>query len=169
MSYDRNSRLWTNEEENFFRNKKIFPQIQEGSHCVSTTLAILTGEKPEYFQKVINTQDPVSWSEALKPFGMRLAYCPFDVRKIKWYIDELISYDDLFLLSYYSRRCNGERILSDPNTEGWICGSHIVTLHRDKIIDSKIGKAVDAKEHESMEAHTKRIFRVVPVDHERGI
>ncbi|CAF5168391.1 unnamed protein product, partial [Rotaria magnacalcarata] len=36
--------------------------------------------QPEDFQGNLNTQDPVSWSAALKPYGMKLAYCPHDAR-----------------------------------------------------------------------------------------
>lgn len=100
------------------------PLKQKGPHCVATSLAIITGETPEYFQKYINTQDPISWSNALHKFNMKLAYYPVDIRKIRFYIDELIAYDDLFLLSYYSP--TGEKILKDPNSNGWLVSSHIL-------------------------------------------
>ena len=168
MNYNFNSNLWPDKTEGFFKNKKITPIRQSGPHCVSTTLAILTETRPEDFQNdKVNTQDPVSWSLALNQYGMKLAYCPFDVRKLKFYMDELILLDDLFLLCYYSPL--GPEILRDPDERGWICGSHIVTLFRDKIIDSKRGFAVPARDHECNDHFTKRIFRIVPIDYPRGL
>ena len=85
----------------------IEPFLQSGLTCVSTTLGSLTGNGPEHFLNLqrdgkLNTEDPVSWSEVLKPFEMKLAYLPFDGRKLRFYMDELVALDDLFLLSYYS-------------------------------------------------------------------
>ncbi len=167
MPYDLTAGLWPDEKENFFRKAELKPLLQKGPHCVSTALAILTGRDPEYFQKIINTQDPVSWSDALGPWRMKLAYCPSDVRRLRFYMDELVSYDDLFLLSYYLS--HGRRLLSDPDEKGWLCGSHIVVLHRGDILDPAGGNLVPAREHPCNERHTKRIFRVVPHDHPRGL
>ncbi len=168
MAYNYNSCLWNNKKEQFFREREIKPVRQSGPHCVSTSLAILTGEKPEDFQDKINTQDPLSWSDALKNYDMKMAYCPFDARKLKFYIDELIELDDLFTLSYYTTQ-DSSKILSDPDEKGWVCGSHIVILHRDKIYDPAQGNVSAAKTHKCMKYHTKRIFRVVPDDYKRGL
>lgn len=170
MPYDKNSNLWSNKEKHFFREKVIHPICQSGPHCVTTSLAMLTGKDPTYFQVGdiwVNTQDPVSWSNALKPHGMKLAYCPCDVRKIKYYMDELLEINDLFLLCYYTGY--DEDILRDPDDDGWVCGSHVVILHKDKIFDPMCGRVFPAKDHMCTECHTKRIFRVVPNDHERGL
>ncbi|MEJ5166130.1 MAG: hypothetical protein WHV67_03785 [Thermoanaerobaculia bacterium] len=167
MPYNKNCNLWPKDNEMFFKDITINPIKQTGPHCVSTVLAMLVGEKPETFQKIINTQDPISWSDSLKPYGLKLAYCPTDVRKLKFYIDELIEHNDLFLLCYY---CADEsKIMSDPDPEGWLCSSHVVILLRDKIIDPKKGVIEQAKDHDCLERHTKRIFRVVPVNYERGL
>ncbi len=165
MPYDLTAGLWSGEDENFFRHRELEPLQQKGPHCVSTALAILTGLPPEHFQQIINTQDPVSWSEALRPSGMKLAYCAFDIRKLCFYMDELVGYDDLFLLCYYT----SSGLLSNPDERGWICGSHVVVLHRDRILDPAVGRAVAAHKHPCNLRHTKRIFRVVPHDHRRGL
>jgi hypothetical protein len=162
------SRLWANEKENFFGDRVITPKKQMGKHTIATVLAILSGEKPEFFQEKVNTQDPVSWSDSLEPFGMKLAYCPYDIRKVHYYMDELISYNDLFLICYYNKGSSIEDIMKDPDS-GFVCGSHVVILHHDRIIDSKRGDSMVAKEHECMQAHTKRLFRVVPANYKRGI
>ncbi len=128
---------------------------------------MLTNQQPEYFYDKINTQDPISWSDALKEFGMKLAYCPFDVRKLKFYMEELIELDDLFLLCYYSP--TDSSILRDPDERGWICGSHVVILHRDKILDPATGTVTPAHEHPCNDHHVKRLFRVVPESHHRGL
>jgi hypothetical protein len=166
--YDRNTTLWHNKDECFFRDRDIRPILQTGPHCVSTTLAVLTGKAPEDFQGKMNTQDPSSWSQVLQPYGMKLSYCPMDVRKLKFYMDELIAMDDLFTLSYYTS-LDPKDILGDPNSTGWVTGSHIVILHRDKILDPATGTATPALEHYCNDYHTKRIFRVVPHDHVRGL
>jgi hypothetical protein len=168
MPYNFTCSLWPRKGEHFFHQKVIIPVKQEGPHCVSTVLAMLTGKNPADFQtSALNTQDPISWSDLLKPYGMKLAYCPCDVRKLKFYIDELIELDDLFLLCYYIPI--GPEILKDPDVNGWVCSSHVVILHRDKIIDPKRGDITPAKNHECNEHHTKRIFRVVPSNYERGL
>ncbi len=167
MGYNKISKIWPNNTEYFFRDYNLKPLKQKGTYCVSTSLAIITGETPEYFQKLINTQDSISWSEALRKFNMKLAYCPVDIRKIKFYINELIALDDLFLLSYYSPI--GEEILKDPDHNGWLVSSHIVVLHRSIILDSKSGNISHALKHECNSHHTKRTFRVIPLNHSRGL
>src|ERR1700733_10134819 len=124
--YDLNATLWPNKDECFFRDRDIWPILQTGPHCVSTTLAMLTRKTPEDFHGKMNTQDPSSWSQVLQLYGMKLAYCPMDVRKLKFYMD------DLFTLSYYTS-LDPEDILGDPDSKGWVTGSHIVILHRNKI------------------------------------
>lgn len=168
MPYDANSYLWPRCDEAFFRDRTFYAQKQHGPHCVSTTLGILTGEPPEHFQGIINTQDPVSWSAQLMLYGMKLAYCPTDVRKLKHYMAELVGLDDLFTLSYYTDN-SPSAILGEPNGKGWVTGSHVVVLHRNKILDPQDGSETDAFDHPCNERHTKRIFRVVPKDHPRGL
>ena len=167
MSYDNSTTLWPYTEEHFFRDRELKPRGQFGSTCVSTALAVLTGAEPESFQGVVNTQNPVSWSEALRDYGMKLAYCPFDVRKLKHYMEELLQLDDLFLLCYYSPM--NPSLLADPDSTGWVCGSHVVVLHRDQVLDSLLGYQAPANQHDCRHHYTKRLFRVVPVDHPRGV
>jgi hypothetical protein len=166
--YNMNATLWPNTDECFFRDRNILPIRQTGPHCVSTTLAMLTGKAPENFQGKMNTQDPSTWSQVLQPYGMKLAYCPMDVRKVKFYMDELIIINDLFTLSFYTS-LKSEDILGDPDSKGWVTGSHIVILHRDKILDPATGTATPALGHYCNNYHTKRIFRIVPDDYSRGV
>lgn len=168
QAYDFTATLWENNDENFFRDRIFHPIQQYGPRCVATTLAMLTGKKPEDFQGKINTQNPCSWSQALNSDGMKFAYCPTDVRKLKFYMNELVALDDLFTISYYTSTCS-EAILADPDRNGWITGSHIVILHRDQIFDPATGTKTPASEHHCNEYHTKRIFRIVPVNHLRGL
>jgi hypothetical protein len=166
--HDLNSELWPNDGESFFRGRTIAPMRQVGPTCVATVLAMLSGASPERFIGAVNTQDPVSWSDALRDWGMKLAYCPTDARKLKHYIEGLVRLDDLFTLSYYSSLDPG-CILGDPNPAGWVTGSHIVILHRDRILNPQDGTSRPAEGHPCGEHHTKRIFRVVPCDHIRGL
>jgi hypothetical protein len=126
----------------------------------------MTGTDPSEFQGIVNTQDPISWSDKIRDWGMQLAYCPTDARNLRFYIPELIELDDLFTLSYYT---NGNAILGDPNDSGWVCGSHIVVMHRDRILDPATGTVVMASDHDCNEYHTKRIFRVVPTSYHRRL
>lgn len=172
MKSDYNYSLWDNREEHFYRDRFIEPFTQSGLTCVSTALGSLAGKGPGHFLNLhtvgkLHTEDPVSWSEALKPFGMKLAYIPFDARKLKFYMDELLSLDDLFLLSYYSGL--SLEILRDPDENGWVCESHVVILHRDQIIDPALGQSRPALDHWCNGCHTKRIFRIVPITHPRGL
>ncbi len=168
MSADATSCLWPEDGENFFREKGFQPVQQSANHCVAASLAILTGETEAHFQGKVNTQNPVSWSDALRRWSMKLAYCPTDVRKLEHYMKELVRHDDLFALSYYTRLEPAE-ILGEPDRSGWVTGSHIVILHRDQILDPAKGTSTKASDHSCRERHTKRIFRVVPADHARGL
>jgi hypothetical protein len=60
-------------------------------------------------------------------------------------------------------------ILGDPDYRGWVCGSHVVTLLRHQVYDTKTGRCDDLETHECLRHHTKRIFRVVPANHLRGL
>lgn len=168
MPYDVTSRLWATQAEAFYRAIEFQPQQQKGPHCVATALAIIASTTPQTFMGKINTQDPVSWSAALLPFGMKLAYCSSDVRRVEFYVPDLEALDDLFLVSYYSTYAEDE-LLTDPDEEGWICGSHVVVVHRDKAIDPATGRAVPLNRARARAYHTKRIFRVVPAEHSRGL
>lgn len=172
---DDNSPLWHGDkEESFYRQLKIVPQQQHGPTCVSTSLLMLataaSGKKDVIYPKDspgFNTQDPVSWSDYLfENVGMKLAYCSFDCRLVEHYIPELLRLDDLFLMSYYTGDFTAE-----PNEKGFVCSSHIVIFHRHQVIDPATGKAYDMRKqkHPCVKYHTKRIFRVVPAKHRRGL
>ena len=167
--------LWDVEESDepvgpFFRDLQLNHIVQSGPTCVPTTLAMVanaTGADvgPGDFMSIINSQSPHTWSKALEPYGLQLAYCNQDLRRLDYYIDELIDYDDLFLVSFYSIDPP-----SDPDVNGKLCTSHIVTLHRGQIYDTaKKGAAgvSSANQYSRLERPTKRIFRVVPRGHPR--
>ena len=99
---------------------------------------------------------------------MKLAFCPTECRRLEHYLEELLTLDDLFTLSYYSPT-EPEAFCAEPNETGWVCSSHIVLLHRDQILDPATGSRCGALEHYGMEQFTKRIFRVVPMAHPRGL
>lgn len=168
MPFDAHCPLWPDNDEAYFRDRELHPRKQVGPTCVATTLGVLAGRAPTEFIDRMNTQDPTTWSAVLKPMGMQLAYCPTDVRRLKHYLSELLRLDDLFTLSYYTTSMP-EELLGDPDEKGWVCGSHIVVMHRDRIYDSCTGTVSEARLHSSMEYHTKRIFRVVPAGHRRSL
>ena len=157
----------------FFPEMAIEHTKQIGPSCVATTLAMIartTGADVEAddFKTITNSQSPHSWSNALKPYGMQLAYCNHDARRIEHYIDELVELNDLFFLCFYS-----VNPLSDPDANGKLCTAHIVTMHNDTIYDtakhSGSGGVVLANDYTRLERPTKRIFRVVPLGHPRCV
>ena len=79
---------------------------QVGPSCVATTLSMVANATehttPEDFKSVTNSQAPHTWSQALKPYGLQLAYCNNDVRRLSYFIDELV-FDDLFSFSSIHR------------------------------------------------------------------
>jgi len=172
---DMSAPLWDSHEIGeprgpFFQDISITHIKQSGPSCVPTTLAMLakaTGAEvgPEDFMPLINSQSPHTWSKALEPYGFQLAYCNQDVRRLGYYIDELVEYDDLFLICFYSTTPP-----SDPDNNGRLCTAHIVTLHKDIIIDTAKGgdaSITKATDYPRLNRETKRIFRVVPKGHPR--
>ena len=160
-------------QDQFFADINIQHDRQQGPSCVATTLAMIartTGAEVtvEEIKEVTNSQSPHTWSNALKPYGMQLAYCNNDLRRIENYIDELVEHDDLFLLSFYSIDPP-----SDPDENGKLCTAHIVTLHKDTIYDtaknSSSGGIIAAQDYARLERQTKRIFRVVPLGYPRCV
>src|SRR5210317_58562 len=120
----------------FFESLQLEHVRQIGPSCVATTLSMVanaTGANttPEDFKAVTNSQAPHTWSEALKPYGMQLAYCNNDVRRLEYFVDELVDYNDLFFLCIYSQDPP-----SDPQPSGKLCTAHIITLHGDTIYDT---------------------------------
>ena len=157
----------------FFPEMAIEHTKQIGPSCVATTLAMIartTGADVEAddFKTITNSQSPHSWSNALKPYGMQLAYCNHDARRIEHYIDELVELNDLFFLCFYSVNPP-----SDPDANGKLCTAHIVTMHNGTIYDtakhSGSGGVVLANDYTRLERQTKRIFRVVPLGHPRCV
>ncbi len=155
----------------FFSHLSVEHVKQQGPSCVATTLSMVvnsTGANttPEDFKEVTNSQAPHTWSEALKPYGLQLAYCNSDLRRLGYFIDELVEYDDLFLLSFFSKDPP-----SDPLPSGKLCTAHIITLHKDTIYDTAkdkhAGGVCIADDYSRLERQTKRIFRVVPLYHPR--
>jgi hypothetical protein len=144
--------------------------IQIGPTCVSNSLSLLTlgAARPEDFQgeaSGVNTQDPVTWSHALKRFGKKLAYTSSDTRRLRWYVPELLRLDDIFTVSYYT----GD-FTSDPSDDGWVCGSHIVVVAGGMLYDSCRDDSPTALGSPFFDElygckFLKRIFRVVPADY----
>jgi hypothetical protein len=131
-------------------------------------LLTLGKARPEDFQgdaSGINTQDPVTWSHALKRYGKKLAYTAADTRRLRWYVPELLKLHDLFTVSYFT----GD-FTADPTADGWVCGSHIVVVAGGKLYDSCSEDSPLSLSDPSFDAtyggkFIKRIFRVVPDDY----
>lgn len=167
--FDHASGLWSAaSQERFFQDLILQHREQIGGTCVSTGLSLLTGEAPTFLREHINTQDPVSWSHYLSLHGMKLAYCPTDLRRLKYYMPEMLAIDDLFAIGIYSSE-NVLAIGRDPDASGWICGSHFILLHRDTVYDTALEDAVPASSYHRLDSYVKRIFRVLPSNHPRGL
>jgi hypothetical protein len=168
-AFDAHSACWSPPEaEPHFRHLRPTHRVQIGGSCVSTGLSLLTGEEPVAVRAQLNTQDPVSWSRYLQRYGMKLAYCPTDLRRLRHYADELLAHDDLFTISTYSST-NPLDIGAEPDGSGWICGSHFVVLHRDTVYDTRFAHPVALRDYDDLDRYVKRLFRVVPASHARGL
>lgn len=167
--FDLKSRLWPDRNgPSWFRDLDIGHDMQFGGSCVATSLGLLTGEDPDIIREAINTQDPVSWSHYLQGYGMKLAYCPTDLRRLRHYAKELLALDDLFAISTYSSTDPAD-IGREPDSRGWICGSHLALLHRSRVHDTRLAAPVPLNEYADLDCYVKRVFRVVPVEVVRGL
>ena len=169
MEFDSFSDLWSPAEPApHFHSLVLEHRRQIGGSCVSTGLSLLTGETPASIRQQINTQNPVSWSRYLQPHGFKLAYCATDLRRLRHYVDELLSHDDLFAISTYMPE-DPRHIGADPEDDGWVCPSHFFLLHRDTVYDTAKPLPVKLREYRPIDQYIKRLFRVVPASHERGL
>ena len=168
---DPTSKIWDSSDESYFHGIDITHKQQFGPSCVATTLSLIVESfgftaKPDYFKVRTNSQSPQSWSDSLKEFGLQLAYCNTDVRRLSYLVDELKSYNDLFLVSFYSIDPP-----FDTDVNGKLCTAHIVTLHNDTIYDtakpSKHGGVCKIGNYSRLDRPVKRIFRVLPLGHKR--
>ena len=163
--------IWKGDDETYFNELTIQHKKQSGPSCVATTLSMIVESlgytaDVDYFKEVTNSQSPQTWSESLKPFGLQLAYCNTDVRRLRYYLEELASLKDLFLVSFYS---------IDPpfdiDKNGKLCTAHIVTMHKDTIYDTaknaEYGGVSRFQNYPRLNRPVKRIFRVVPLGHAR--
>lgn len=165
FTYSKSSRIWSDKDNINLNIDKINYMFQKPKECVPTTLAMITYEEPDKFYN-INTQEPTNWSDELHKYNLKLAYCNTDFRLLKYYKDELIEYNGLFLISVYRAKLN--MIGSNPDEEGWICPSHIFILHKNMIYDSS-SELCNIDDSKYLNCYVKRIFRVVPLDYHRGI
>ena len=167
--FDATAALWGRQDNGpYFHKLSIQHRKQIGGSCVSTGLSLLTNEEPKTIRDQINTQDPVSWSNYLKRFGMKLAYCPTDLRRLRHYKSQLLAINDLFAISTYSSSDPNE-ITQEPDGNGWVCGSHFVVLHRATVFDTRYDQPILLADYDDCERFVKRLFRVVPTEHERGL
>jgi hypothetical protein len=168
-AFDAHTSLWSPSEASpHFHHLCLTHRVQIGGTCVSTGLSLLTKEEPVDVRAHLNTQDPISWSRYLQRHGMKLAYCATDLRRLRHYVNELLAHDDLFTLSTYSPS-SAHDIGEEPDRNGWICGSHFVVLHRDTVYDTRFAHPVPLREYCDLDRYVKRLFRVVPASHVRGL
>lgn len=167
--FDHSTAFWSPPEPApFFHEMRLTHRVQIGGSCVSTGLSLLTGEEPGDIRAHVNTQDPVSWSRYLQGHGMKLAYCATDLRRLRYYVDEFRAHDDLFTVSTYSPS-SALQIGGEPDARGWICSSHFVVVHRDLVYDTRFEAPVALRDYGDLDRYVKRLFRVVPADHVRGL
>lgn len=169
MEFDLYGQLWAdNLAIRFAHNITLTHRRQIGESCVSTGLSAITGDSPEFIRDIINTQSPASWSDYLRPFGWQLAYCNTDLRRLDYYIDELVLLDDLFVICTYSP-ADPYDIAVEPDSNGWVCGSHFFLLHGETIYDSLYSEPQAAFDYQGLEKYVKRVFRVVPDGYRRAL
>jgi len=170
------SPLWRDQDELIWEGLELnlLKQRDFGiGTCVPTSLAMIasaiSGEEvhPNRFMEgdlSVNTQSPQDWSDKLQTFGGQLAYCNSDSRNLENYIAELIEYNDLFMIGFYSDKPN--RKAGAGTSTG---SSHMVTMYQDKIYDTNGGHMFPANAYERTDCMVKRIFRVVQKGHPRKV
>ena len=160
--------LWPDESQRFFPSFVIHSTVVPGCFSIASIIASLTGGELEAIMDRIQANDPRSWSMVLQEFGMKLAFCPTDVRRVIHYLDELVALNDVFILTFYTPE-RPPRILAEPDNLGWVCGMHSVLVVRDMIYDPYLDVRQRIYAHHCRHFHTKSIFRVVPARCPRGI
>lgn len=160
--------LWPDNSQSFFPSLQLHSAPVPGTFSIASIIASLTGGDLEVIMDKIGANHPVSWSRVLEDYGMKLAYCPTDIRRVIHYLDELVALNDVFILTYYTPE-RPSRILSEPDNLGWICGMHSVLVLRDMVYDPYLDIRQRIYAHHSRHFHTKSIFRVVLKECERGL
>jgi hypothetical protein len=74
----------------------------------------------------------------------------------------------LFLVSTYSST-NPLDIGAEPDAKGWVTGSHLVLVHRSRVYDTRHYAPCELDAYVDLDRYVKRIFRVVPLHHPRGL
>lgn len=154
--------LWPDNSQPFFPSLQLDSAPVPGTFSIASIIASLTGGDLEAIMNKVGANDPVSWSLVLEDYGMKLAYCPTDIRRVIHYLDELVALNDVFILTYYTPE-RPPRILAEPDNLGWICGMHSVLVVREMVYDPYLDIRQRIYAHHCRHFHTKSIFRVVPV------
>ena len=160
--------LWPDSSQRFFPSLQLNSSPVPGTFSIASIISSLTGADLETIMDQVEANDPLSWSLVLSEFGMKLAYCPTDVRRVIHYLDELVKLNDVFIVSFYTPE-RPPRILAEPDNLGWVCGMHSVLILRDMVYDPYLDVRQSIYAHHSRHFHTKSIFRVVSADCERGL
>ena len=114
----------------------------------------------------VSKEDEYSWSCGLNQFGMKLAYCHTEPVALAHYVPELITLDDVFLVTLYTDKVN--KITAPLDVKGSNGGSHTIVVCGSKIYDPA-GIIYELAESHHKTFMTKRIMRVVPLAYARGL
>jgi hypothetical protein len=94
--------LWPDTTERFFASLHLHSAPIPGTFSIASIIASLTGGDLEQIMDRVEANDPLSWSLVLQEYGMKLAYCPTDVRRMIHYLEELVALNDIFILTQLS-------------------------------------------------------------------
>jgi len=180
--HNQHAKLWP-KQESFFEDNLIFTHIrQSGPTCVPTSLAIIANAftssdvTPDFFMSgeySVNTQSPHDWSKSLKKFGIHLAYCNFAAKKLRVYVEELLSHNDLFVIGFYSNDRNPDIPFTDAGWAESTGSSHLIILYKGTVYDSAQAESEGGVEllenYNRLDTVVKRIFRVVPASCKRRL
>jgi|GEM_PF-5959452 hypothetical protein len=166
MSETIRTKLWHSCRRKYFPKYDFNVSDYRGSDEVDNVLSLMTGQRRSYFKARIDKNNPMTWSSALWVLGLKLIVCPTEFHKLKFYLDELLMHDDLFLICHYSKKLtdNPQLIFSDSQDDYIYKKFSTKILHRNRLIDVETG-TIGLVTNKYPDCYIKWICRVVPFDY----
>jgi hypothetical protein len=136
---------------------------EEKSKKIHKILSIISGQESKTFAD-IDDECPSDWSKALKPFGLKLVYCDskFSYIEENWFSLE----DGKYIVETYTDGAwrIGEKLLDMEQRDqhhDFETNLYLVQIQDDDM------KALDSSNN--LNGFVKRIFQIVPLNHESQI
>ena len=153
MQLSKRASLWPSREDCFFKDSKLNSK-KLGEISVFKLLATLTDAKQEFFKERMNKYYPIDLFNAFMWLGFRVVPCLTYNPSLKFYIDELIKLNDLFVIIYFTNKSVGK---------GLIRNGRVTVLFRDRLYLADGSRSIQMKE--CPDKQLIGIYRIVPEHH----